>query len=130
MDTCSLLDARHGGSEEQSSPAAVLHILAPGTVGGLETVVQMLAAGQLAAGHRVHVALVVDSGNANVPLACDLQQAGIDVKMVALPPRAYRQERREIEFFAVACVPRSFIHTAIGRTLSTPRSQDDWGFPR
>jgi glycosyltransferase involved in cell wall biosynthesis len=97
MDSCSLLDARSGNSEEQSKLPAVLHILAPALVGGLETVVRMLATGQRAAGHRVHVALIVESEETILPLAHDLEQAGIDVKVINLPPRAYRRERREIE---------------------------------
>jgi glycosyltransferase involved in cell wall biosynthesis len=110
MDTCSSLDPQRVSSDEQPRPAAVLHILAPGLVGGLETVVQMLASSQLAAGHRVHVALIVNAGNTDVPLARDLQQAGIDVKTVELPPRAYRQERRQIESLCRSLRPE-IVHT-------------------
>jgi glycosyltransferase involved in cell wall biosynthesis len=110
MDSRSLLDVQRGNSDEQSKVSAVLHILAPAPVGGLETVVQMLATGQHAAGHRVHVALIVDSGATNIPLAGDLQQAGIDVKMIDLPSRAYRRERREIELLCRSLRPE-VVHT-------------------
>jgi glycosyltransferase involved in cell wall biosynthesis len=110
VDNRSLPDVRSGDSDEQSRPSAVLHILAPAPVGGLETVVQMLATGQNAAGHRVHVALIVDSGETNVPLAHDLEKSGVDVKVLELPPRAYRRERREIEFLCRSLRPK-VVHT-------------------
>ena len=61
------LEVQRRSADDRSASSAVLHILAPAAVGGLESVVRMLAAGQLAAGQRVHVALIVDAEKPTFP---------------------------------------------------------------
>jgi len=73
----------------------VMHVVNPGMVGGLERVVQTLAAEQRAAGDDVHVAAVVgpeDADNANNFFG-PLRSAGVDTHAVELPPRRYLRER-------------------------------------
>ena len=50
---------------------SILHILSPGTFGGLERVVHGLASGTAARGHSVTVALLVPPGIEDHPLAQD-----------------------------------------------------------
>jgi glycosyltransferase involved in cell wall biosynthesis len=110
MKTRSLLDTQIERPAKPSRPPSVLHILAPAPVGGLESVVQMLATSQHVAGHRVHVALVIESPRANIPWACALETVGIDVTFIELPPRAYLRERREIESLCRSLCP-DVVHT-------------------
>ena len=74
---------------------SILHIMAPGAAGGLETVVRLLAAGHARAGHSVHVAAVLDGGGEFAGEAA-LRAAGVEVHRLALPGRAYVRERREV----------------------------------
>jgi len=71
----------------------VLHILAPGGVGGLERVVQLLAEGQTGGGAEVHVAAVLADPGASHPLLQQLGAAGITTHAIAVPGRAYWRER-------------------------------------
>ena len=90
----------------------ILHVVAPSGVGGLERVVQTLAAAQHAVGHRVHVAAVVGGlpAAAQSLFADPLRTAGITVHPLTLPGRAYLRERT-----AVAALVRTLgcevIHT-------------------
>ena len=52
-----LLDVQPSSLDQSLALAAVLHVLRRRRVGGLESVVQMLAGQQHAAGQRVHVEL-------------------------------------------------------------------------
>ena len=70
----------------------ILHALAPGRVGGLESVVRLLASGQARRGHPVAAALVLDPGGEDHPLITPLTDAGVLVEPVVVPPRAYRAE--------------------------------------
>jgi glycosyltransferase involved in cell wall biosynthesis len=74
----------------------IMHVAAPGSVGGLETVLQSLATGQRATGHRVLVALVVEPDQELNGLLTPFQQAGVDLEVLRVPPRAYGRERRLI----------------------------------
>jgi glycosyltransferase involved in cell wall biosynthesis len=71
----------------------IVHVLAPAEAGGLERVVHALAIGQHRRGDTVTVAPIVeawsDNNSFNVPLA----RAGVDVRPLVVPPRAYRRER-------------------------------------
>ncbi len=79
------------------SAAPVLHVLAPGAVGGLESVVRALAAGQHARGRAVTVALVLEpSGATSHTLADALEADGVAVDRLIVPPRAYVAERRAV----------------------------------
>jgi glycosyltransferase involved in cell wall biosynthesis len=75
----------------------VLHALAPGAVGGLESVVRALATGQRARGRDVAVALVLEPDvAADHPLSTALEAAGVPVDRLLVPPRAYLGERRAV----------------------------------
>ncbi len=73
----------------------ILHVLAPSPVGGLERVVQTLAAEQTASGEEVHVAAVVSRGERRVADAflAPLSSAGVRTHALELPPRGYSRER-------------------------------------
>ena len=75
---------------------AILHVLAPADVGGLERVVEALASGHQARGHRVAVAAVFAPGRAEPPLLASLRRSGVDVRPVALAGRSYLRERASI----------------------------------
>jgi glycosyltransferase involved in cell wall biosynthesis len=77
----------------------ILHVLAPAAVGGLESVVHALAAGQVARGSVVHAALVVEPG-IQPPLAALLRDAGVRVHVLELGARAYGAERAAIRNLA------------------------------
>jgi len=74
----------------------IVHVLAPAPVGGLERVVEALARGHSAAGHEVLVAAVVDRTGVPHPFLRSLTQAGVEVRELALPGRAYLRERAAI----------------------------------
>jgi len=74
----------------------VLHVVAPGEVGGLERVVQSLAEGHARAGAQVHVALVLDPASPDHALVASLAAAGVTPHPIVLPARAYRRERAAI----------------------------------
>src|SRR3989442_17522 len=74
----------------------VLHVVAPGAIGGLERVVQLLAQGQARAGNEVHVAAVLDQANADHPLLHALTAGGVTTHAIILPRRSYWRERAAI----------------------------------
>ena len=74
----------------------ILHIAAPGPIGGLERVLQLLAQGQREAGADVHVALVLEPGDEQHPLIASLTAAGVTPHTLVLAGRAYRRERAAI----------------------------------
>jgi glycosyltransferase involved in cell wall biosynthesis len=71
----------------------VLHVIAPGDVGGLERVVQLLARGQARTGEEVHVAAVLDRAHANHPLLDALAAGGVTPHSIVLSGRGYWRER-------------------------------------
>ncbi len=87
-------DARapHGAGEDPR-PLTLLHVAAPARVGGLERVVRSLCTGHRARGHRVHLLAVVDPGEADHPLVAPLAEAGVEVRVLEIPARAYLRER-------------------------------------
>jgi glycosyltransferase involved in cell wall biosynthesis len=89
---------------------SILHVSAPGAVGGLETVVQTLAIGQARAGHRVVVALVVEPDQELNGLLLPFRETTVDLQVVRVPPRAYLQERRLIRDLCVRVRP-DVVHT-------------------
>jgi len=107
-----------------SDRLTVLHVTAPAPFGGLERVVEALAAGHCQAGHAVHVAMVVDGSVQEHPLAQALRRSGVAVELLALPARAYRRERA-----ATASGPRSSTHTATAPTWWMGPWRGAWGFP-
>src|SRR5437588_49382 len=75
---------------------AVLHVIAPGDVGGAERVVHTLATGQHRAGHRVAVATVLGNGADRQLFLAPLDQAGVETMTLRISPRAYGRERAAI----------------------------------
>ena len=77
-------------------PLRIVHILAPAPFGGLERVVESLAAGHARRGHDVSVVLVMSPGGAEHPLSAPLRAAGARALTLEVPGRAYLRERREV----------------------------------
>jgi glycosyltransferase involved in cell wall biosynthesis len=71
----------------------IIQIVAPGDVGGLESVVLTLAAGQTRRGHNVIVAVVSEPRTGEHPFVTALRAADIAVEAFVLSPRAYLKER-------------------------------------
>lgn len=86
---------------------AVLHVVAPGQVGGLESVVLALTAGQAARGNRVHVAAVLDGQPQKHAF---LDALGVDHTACVLAPRDYRGERARIAALCARLRP-DIVHT-------------------
>lgn len=76
-----------------ATPRSILHIVAPGAIGGLESVVLALSAGQTQRGHNVTVAVVSEPLEGEHPFVSALGAAGVKTMAYALPPRAYLKER-------------------------------------
>ena len=74
----------------------VLHVLAPGAVGGLERVAQLLALGQARCGEEVHAAPVLDPATENHPFVEQLATGGVTVHPVVVPGRQYWRERTAV----------------------------------
>lgn len=88
----------------------IMHVAAPGSVGGLETVLQSLATGQRATGHRVLVALVVEPDQELNGLLTPFERAGVRLEVLRVPPRAYGRERRLIRDLCLEFEP-DVVHT-------------------
>lgn len=73
----------------------MLHVLAPGPAGGLESVVRTLASGQKARGYAVGVVSVIGLDQAEPALHASLRARGVETLPVELPARAYSRERGE-----------------------------------
>jgi glycosyltransferase involved in cell wall biosynthesis len=74
----------------------ILHLVAPGTFGGLERVVQLLASGLRASGHEVHVAGIVAETTATEAFFAPLSAAGVQTHPIVVSDRAYRRERAAV----------------------------------
>jgi glycosyltransferase involved in cell wall biosynthesis len=87
-----------------------MHALAPARYGGLESVIQALAAGQQAAGHDVHATLILDPADTQHPLAIALAEGGVTVHVIEVAGRRYVSEARR---FAAICrsVRPHVVHT-------------------
>lgn len=72
---------------------SIVHVVAPGEFGGLETVIHLLARGQRSQGHRVCVCAVGVPCDPNHPFIGPLIAAGVDVECFEGPSRAYVRER-------------------------------------
>lgn len=88
----------------------IMHVAAPGAVGGLESVVQSLAIGQSRGGHRVAVALVVEPDQVLNGLLAPFKAAAVDVHVLRVPPRSYMHERRLIRELCIGFRP-DVVHT-------------------
>jgi glycosyltransferase involved in cell wall biosynthesis len=81
-------------------PLSIVHLLAPGAAGGLESVVRALATGQARQGHVVRVVAVLGAHGAPPPWLEVLAREGVDVIPLTLPGRRYLRERAAV---AVLC---------------------------
>lgn len=88
----------------------VLHVLAPAPVGGLESVVENLAAGLAARGRSVSVAAILEPENAEVGFVRRLSGRGVDVRTLVVPHRSYLAEARELRDLLDDCDP-GVVHT-------------------
>jgi glycosyltransferase involved in cell wall biosynthesis len=74
----------------------ILHVIAAGTIGGLERVVQALATGHRALGHRVCVAVVLEPSATEHPFVRSLQNGDLEVIPIPVAARSYWAERAAI----------------------------------
>lgn len=115
----------------------ILHVTAPGAVGGLERVVQALTTGLRHAGRDARVIAVLDAGTDGTPFLAGLEAAAVPVMPVPLPPRAYLGERRRLADLFKSLAPE-LIHThgyradvqagAVARRLGLPTVTTVHGF--
>ena len=117
---------------------SVVHLLAPATFGGLESVVAGLAAGQAEAGARVAIGLLLSPGSSwKSPLAQSLEATGIPLSHLEFPPRAYLAERRAVGALLARWRPQvlhthgyrpDVLHAPLARTLGVGRVSTVHGF--
>jgi glycosyltransferase involved in cell wall biosynthesis len=79
-------------------------------VGGLESVVTMLARGHTAMGHRVRVAALVDPAVCAYPFLDDLEAEGVETERIVIPARAYGKERAAVRALCDELTP-DVVHT-------------------
>ncbi len=79
-----------------AGPMRIVHLLSPAPFGGLERVVEMLAAGQQGRGDTVHVLGSVGPGGEDHPFLTTLRQRGISCTAITNPSRAYLTEYRDL----------------------------------
>lgn len=75
---------------------SILHVTAPGPVGGLESVVRATATGLHRRGHRIGVIAVVEPGQPGHPFVASLRREGLETTQLNLPARAYVREVRQV----------------------------------
>jgi glycosyltransferase involved in cell wall biosynthesis len=93
-----------------SSRLKIIHLIAPGSYGGAESVVRMLVDGLARRGHRVHLALTLDEGRPHHPFEDAFPPGSVDVAAWRLPPRAYPRERRLLAALGARVNP-DLVHT-------------------
>lgn len=93
-----------------SPPLSVLHVAVPGPAGGLESVVLELTAGLHSLGHRAVLAAVFTPDGQVPPLVTHAERAGVEVRRLAVAPRAYRREFRQLQHAIWELAP-DVIHT-------------------
>ncbi len=94
----------------QTERLSILHVIAPGAVGGLERVVQALAIGHARAGHRVAVALVVEPEQKLNGFLVPFRETSVDLHVLRVSPRGYLRERRLMRDLCVRFRP-DIVHT-------------------
>lgn len=87
---------------------AVVHVVAPGQVGGLESVVLALTAGQAARGDRVHVAAILDGQPPEKHAFLDSLR--VEHSVITVPPRGYGRERAAVADLCARLKP-DVVHT-------------------
>lgn len=113
-----------------SEPERILHILAPAPFGGLERVVQMLSRGQVARGHQVHLAAIIDAGAEKThPFPGEAATEDVEVHPIPVPPRRYFLERRDVRDLCQRLQPTvihlhgyrpDVLHRYLGRRFGVP----------
>jgi glycosyltransferase involved in cell wall biosynthesis len=88
----------------------ILHVVAPAFVGGLERVVETLAAGQRAAGHDAQVAAIVEPSTERHPFIDALAGRRVPVHRLPIAPRAYHRERAAVGRLCAGLEP-DVVHT-------------------
>lgn len=88
----------------------MVHLLAPAPFGGLERVVEMLAVGQRAAGHEVHVVVSIGPDPDEHPFVATLKRRQVPVIELRGSPRAYRAEYRQLQAIFARVKP-DIVHT-------------------
>lgn len=124
--------------DHQPDALRVLHVLAPGSVGGLESVVLALASGHARAGHVVRVACVLPQGTGDEhPFVAALAVAGVAAIRLPVGGRSYLHERDAVRRLCATLAP-SVLHThgyrpdvvdsGVARTLDIPTVTTVHGF--
>ncbi|HSB55416.1 MAG TPA: glycosyltransferase, partial [Gemmatimonadales bacterium] len=85
-----------GRSPQSHHGLRILHMVVPGTAGGLETVVRLLARSQRDGGSLPIVSTVVESDPGAHPFIAALRAEGTEVRAVRVNPRAYLAEWRAL----------------------------------
>ncbi|MEX1181758.1 MAG: glycosyltransferase family 4 protein [Gemmatimonadota bacterium] len=115
----------------------ILHVLAPAPFGGLESVVEALAAEQTCAGHEVHVAAVLEPDGTTHPMLRALQANGVYASAVRVGARAYRRERALVRETCARLRPAvvhthgyrtDVLHGPVARALGIPTVSTAHGF--
>lgn len=88
----------------------IVHVVAPGLVGGLERVVQGLACGQHAQGHRVAVISLIEPRDGSHPFPVPLQEKGVTVFELRSHSKAFVSERRAVRRLLMRFHP-DVVHT-------------------
>jgi len=83
-----------------AEPLKILHLVSPGSVGGLERVVQALAIGHRARGHDVRVAAMLGRGDDGAAFLDPLREGGVPVNTLEISLSNVLAERR---FVAELC---------------------------
>jgi glycosyltransferase involved in cell wall biosynthesis len=89
---------------------AILHVAAPGRAGGLESVLLELTSGLHQIGHRVALAVVLESGSSDHPVVRRARAAGVDVRALEVSRRAYLREYEWLGEVIADCAP-DVVHT-------------------
>ena len=78
-----------------SNPAAIsiLHVAAPGAIGGLERVLHDLAIGRHRPGHYVHVAALIGGDGGHGPSIDPLREAAVPTHVLSIRPHTVLRER-------------------------------------
>jgi glycosyltransferase involved in cell wall biosynthesis len=118
-----------GTRDSDSARLTIMHVAAPGEVGGLESVLLALAGGHQRNGHRVCVVAVVEPDRYPASFLAATQESGAELSVLSVEGRAYRKERR---LFREVCrqVKPDVVHThgfradvvdaPVARSLSIP----------
>lgn len=88
----------------------IVHVLAPGVIGGANTVVRLLASAQRDAGHQARIVAIVNEGAGEHPFVVEAQASGVEAIAIDVRPRAYRTERNRVRELLGRLAP-SVVHT-------------------